>query len=527
MQDVRLPVSGNADQGATLALEQDALAVSRHYFNLYRLLVATIFLVAFLLFDNWLNFGQESVALFSVVAWAYWLASALLLLWVPRLDWHEDVELTLQVLVDIAAITLMMSASGGTRSGLSFMLMVSLAGAALVGQGRLSLLYAAIASLAILGEQSVRSFWLSGDTGGYLQAALTAIGFFATAIVMRMLAKRVIANQRLAHKRGVDLRNVLRINQRVISDMEHGVIVSNREGLVRLYNPQAEQLLRVKVPAEAGLGNFSAELASQFLAWNGLEETEQRVGLGDGHAVNARFVPAGEGGDTLIFLEDLARQEERLQQIKLAALGRLTAGIAHEIRNPLTAISQAAELLREERRGEIQEKLTRIINDNAQRMERMVRDVLDLGRRDRAEPEKIGLRAYFHVMQQELSLQSDSERVQWEIVGEPDIWFDRGHLNQVLWNLVTNALRYAGPETGAVKVMAFTSGERTEIHVGDNGPGIDATTAARLFEPFFTTHSRGTGLGLYIARELSEANGATLDFVDNSPGAHFRIRGRA
>ncbi len=518
--DLPLPREGGA--------APDAIAVSRRYFSAYRLIVASVFLVAVLAYKGTLNLGSENGALFLRVAVAYWFAAMWFAFWMPRVMHDESRMLTLQVVTDIVALTLMMHASGGAKSGLAFMLIVSLAGAALIGQGRLTLFFAALASIAILIEQAWRAYLTGLDAAAFLHTGLIAIGFFATAIVMRLLARRVIANERLARERGEDLHNLLRISQRVVRDMADGVIVVDRAGTVRLSNRQAGELLGIRVPDHADLGTFSASLAEAYAGWDGKRESVWRLNVPGAAALRVRFVPAGEGGDALVYLEDLGRLEAQARQIKLAALGRLTAGIAHEIRNPLSAISHAAELLREERRAEMQARLTRIINDNAQRLERMVRDVLDLGRRDRAEPEQLMLDEVLESFLTRTCAQSEVPRERIALAVPPGLAlrFDRGHLDQVLWNLVTNALRYAGEGDGAVRIVAGGSGGVTELHVIDDGPGIALEAQGRLFEPFFTTHSRGTGLGLYIARELCDANGAQLEFIDNAPGAHFRITGQ-
>jgi two-component system sensor histidine kinase PilS (NtrC family) len=229
---------------------------------------------------------------------------------------------------------------------------------------------------------------------------------------------------------------------------------------------------------------------------------------------------------SVLLVEDTTRAREQAQQLKLAALGRLTANIAHEIRNPLGAISHAAELLREEKRAEDRERLTRILHDNAQRLDRLVNDVLQLNRRDRAAPAPLKLQPWLSGFIAECVAYERvaAERVALEVRRESWIAFDREQLHQVMWNLLKNAVRYARAEPGSVRIVLDGYADRVELSVLDNGPGVAASIRGQLFEPFFTTEAKGTGLGLYLARELCAANRASLEYVPEPTGAHFRIR---
>ena len=515
------------------ALVEDGVSLSHltplRYFSLYRLLMTSVLLAFVLGYAGDISFGRYNEALFSRTALVYWVFAVVTILGADRVLPSVGGRLTLGVLADILFLTMLTFASGGASSGLPFMHVVVLAFAALVGQGRLAMFYAAVASLAMLFEQSIQSFTTFDDATTFVQVGTISIGFFATAIAVRLLARRVIVNELLARERGRDLAEQVRVNERVIRDMEDGVLVIDPDGRVTQANPQARRLLDPTMPRPVTLADFSPAL-DDLLSGVASPDRERVMVLdlpARPAAVRVRCVPAGEQGGHLVFIEDLARLREQARQIKLAALGRLTASMAHEIRNPLSAITQAAELLQEERRAEIQARLTRIICDNSKRLDRLVSDVLELGRRDRAEPELLDVAAYVQSFVDELAIRDASarSRVHVDASASEAIWFDRGHLHQVLWNLVLNALRYASQEPAAVRLVMRSEGDATLIDVLDDGPGIDGAARAHLFEPFFTTHSKGTGLGLYIARELCEANGARLDFVDNSPGAHFRVRG--
>jgi two-component system sensor histidine kinase PilS (NtrC family) len=224
----------------------------------------------------------------------------------------------------------------------------------------------------------------------------------------------------------------------------------------------------------------------------------------------------------------MQRAQDHAQQVKLAALGRLTANIAHEVRNPLSSISYATELLREGQTDPAQMRLTRIILDNTARLNRIVQDVMQLNRRDRANAEPINLAKHLSIFSEELCRANrvPSSTVEITAPTECIVSFDRGHLDQVLWNLGQNALRYSQHKTGSLQLQLAISEEdgRITLEVIDDGPGVNAEAGLKLFEPFFTTESAGTGLGLYIGRELCEANGAFLEYVPRSAdGACFRI----
>lgn len=507
---------------------------SLRYFNAYRLALASFFLAAVVLYRGSYALGTQDFPLFVWTASAYWLAAALFLALQNRFQNHASAFLTATVLVDILAITLLAYASGGYRSGLAFMMLVSLAGAALVGEGQMALFYAAVASIALLLEQTFRVLNLSGEAGEYSQIGFTSAGFFAIALLMRLLAQRVIANEHLARQRGIALARQIRVNELVIRDMQDGVLVASPSGRVLQHNPQAEKLLGAAPETGADLALYFPALAQRFVAGGNNLAGSSHAFHENGRTILARFVSAGEGDDVIIYLEDQDRIQRLAEQVKLAALGRLTAGIAHEIRNPLSAISHAAELLREGAETATEARLTRIIGDNVGRMDAMVREVLDLGRRDRRHPESIPLANFLRGFAEEFCSREGVSPSVISISAPPDVVleFDRAHLNQVLWNLLRNALRYCSRQTGSLSLTTTHSQEGSgycELHLRDDGPGIAPALRNQVFEPFFTTDSKGTGLGLYIARELCEANGAGLDLGENDllhPGAHFILRGK-
>jgi two-component system sensor histidine kinase PilS (NtrC family) len=504
---------------------------SLKYFNFYRMAIAVLFFGATFVYDGTLNLGSHSLELFRYVSVGYLFLGLVFHVVLRSLRERFNVQLSTHVITDVVAITLLLNASGGVSSGLGVMVLVSLTGAALVAPQRLTYLYAAIAAIVLLLEQTYWVLVHDMPTANFLQPGLLAIGYFASAGVTGWLAQRVAANERLARRRGRELGMQMRINQLVIEALHEGVMVLDGSGRIVQHNPQAKRMLGPDALLGLDIGRALPGLARVWQEWSsgsGSKESASKDVDVRGKGIRARMLDAGteEEGFSVLFLEDITRSREQAQQLKLASLGRMTANIAHEIRNPLAAISHAAELVAEDKLGEDHERLTRIINDNARRLERLVSDVLQLNRRDRVSSERIALRAWLRSFIEEFATNESTppEFFSLEAPAEASIAFDRDHLRQVMWNLVRNALRHARSGPGSIRVSLRNSARQVELSVIDNGPGVPESLQGQLFEPFFTTDSKGTGLGLYLARELCAANRAVLEYVDETPGAHFRIR---
>jgi two-component system, NtrC family, sensor histidine kinase PilS len=503
---------------------------SLHYYHLYRFIVASLFALA-AIFPTWsVPFGNENILLARWVSLLYLMFAAaappVLMRWRPPFNQL----LTVEVFIDIAVLTLLMSTSGGNQSGFGYLLLVVLAAAGMLGQGRLTLFYASLATLAVLLEQGVRFLTRVSDPGDFTRTGIVCIGFFATAAIARLLARRVVINEALAQRRGLELANQLQVNQRVIRDMSDGVLVVDAQGNVTQHNPRAAALLECKPFESMRLQDFSSQLAQHYDMWRKsmAEVLEVIRASRSGKMLRVRFLPAGDTANALIYIEDMEQVQAQAQQIKLVAMGRLTANIAHEIRNPLAAISHATELLAEEQEPVTLQRLIRIIGDNTQRLNQLVTDVMELGRRDRAQPELIPLSDAIEMLVDDMALVETRVSMVVTIKCRPsmNLWFDRNHLQRVMTNLIENALRYCGNVAGSICVEVKGSADAVQLMVSDDGPGVARNVQEQLFEPFFTTRSTGTGLGLYIARELCEANGAKLELVNVDKGACFRITGK-
>ena len=503
---------------------------SLSYFNLYRLTLSGLFVFLAWAFGATLSLGARNWTIFFAASLIYMMAVVLSYV-LLRLRWPRFVvQLAAQVGTDIAALSVISYASGGIQSNIGLLLLVSLAAAGMISRGRITLFFAALASIAALLEHSYEVLYDAAVVAQYVQVGLLCVSYFAVAWLAHTLAKYAGESQQLAQRRGHDLASLSEANLLVMRDMQDGVLVVDEQGAIVQMNPGAERLLRKSVSPGSSLSETFPLLFGQYAMWKQTGRAGRgTLQLGAGVQARLRFVSierdAAHGA--VIFLEDMQRVQAEAQQIKLAALGRLTANIAHEVRNPLSAISYATELLQEEQPDAKQQRMLQIVLDNTQRINQIVQDVMQLNRRDRVQTEVFEVGAMLRTFMEEFNLAERVEPGVLILAGMPEaeISFDRGHLRQVLWNLCRNALRYSRMLPGSLKLTVSAEGGRVVLSVQDDGPGISAEHQGKLFEPFFTTSVDGTGLGLYVAKELCEANGASLEYRagEEQPGACFRI----
>jgi len=434
-----------------------------------------------------------------------------------------------QALVDIVCITLLMQLSGGNSSGIGLLLIVTLAAAGMLSQTRMVLFWSAAATLAVLGEQIIQAVAFGGGTGGFARAGFLSLGLFASALLSHALAKGTLAASRVAASMRHQAESMERINERVIQELPYAVIVVNGDGKLLQHNARAAELLNVRFFPRCGLGHCSPHLAEMWRSWvagESLPVHPFQVGR-EGRRLRARFIEleATRREGAVVVLEDMTEMEAQAQRMKLASLGMLTANLAHEIRNPLSAIRHAAGILREENFDARAAKLSGIIDSNAERLNWLVEDVLALNRRDRLTREPLALEPYLHAFVEHFMQREEvpEDVITIQIVGEPSVCFDAAHLEQILWNLLRNARHYCLKRPGSIRIRAMAGEARVDVDVENDGTGIAAELQSRLFEPFYTTDKAGSGLGLYIARDLAEANGANLRYVDIPDGAMFRL----
>lgn len=514
-------------------LSQEKLWRALSLYNLYRLIVAALLTLMAAFFSMQIGLDLATRGVFFWISAAYLMLALFPLLSIALRMPRPGGQLAFQVSLDIAALSTLSYFSGGVQGNLAMLLLVSLAFAGMISRGRITLLYAALASIAMLLEHGYAVLTSGASPGQFFQAGILSLAFFAIAWVAQALSRYAIANERLAFRRGVDLSNMAEANRLMIQDMPDGVLVVDERGSVRQHNPGAERLLGYAFPAarQVGLAECSPLLEAMFAAWR------QNKALGHealrlpvtSQLVRIRFLPVERDGfwGAVLVLEDMQRTQERAQQMKLAALGRLTANIAHEVRNPLSSISYAAELLKEGEHAPAQARLLRIILENAERLNRIVQDVMQVNKRDRLQQEVLDLRVCLPQLVEDFCQTEGASGAVFSLHLAQDcrIMFDRGHFEQVWWNLCRNALRYSKKQPGSIALaVTMTQEGLVQMEMTDDGPAVAPDAEQKLFEPFCTTDANGTGLGLYIARELCEANGAKIGYRQaEAGGACFRV----
>ncbi|MCS0588565.1 sensor histidine kinase [Massilia norwichensis] len=526
-----------------MARRQPLSAASRETFwrslqtlNVTRIVIALVLLL-YLNFDA--RRGHTMGSAYAETCMFYAVA-ALLFAAVTRYYRHRFLwQLCSQILVDIAVISLLYLAAGGARSGLGLLYLFPLAGAAILAPLVLALFSASLATLFLLAESTWQIF-ISDNDPALFQAGIMGAAFFAVVVVVSRLAARLIRQEELAARRGADLRIQQAVYRIVVDDVGDGILVVGRDGFVFSGNPAARRMLGLDADSlDTGDGFRLADIpalepvAQGFEAWLDAEPAEAYVTVkrwqGQAGQVRGRLdqpvhlklrfarvdTPDGAAERSVIFMQDVSAIENQAQQLKLASMGRLTASIAHEVRNPLSAIGHATSLLAEDLHGPAEKRLLRIVGDNVARVNRMVEDILKLSRKVQPGGEPVHLKAFLAELKAEFTETHGlaDNMIYIGDAGERTVRFDGLHLREVLVNLLGNAIRYASGKPASIRLFPVLDATgRVELHVQDDGPGITPEVRAHLFEPFYTTSSKGTGLGLYLARELCLNNGAMLDY---------------
>ncbi|MEX1033048.1 MAG: ATP-binding protein [Cellvibrionaceae bacterium] len=502
----------------------------------YRTLLSSILLLMFSgdIANNVL--GGSHPVLFAYTAFAYTATNVLtlLLLWKKRFVPATE-QIVAILFIDIVATVLLSHASNGMEGSLVYLLLICIAAGSIFLRRMASLALAGLTTILILGESIYSSY--AGFTADrtIFSAGIFGVLLFATAFAFTSLSEKIRRSTLEAQSQAEHAAYLQRLSQLIIERMRTGIIVVDKNDSIVLINraaktlvgrPEYERVDHIRMPDIPAVNEHLS-------IWRDYPHTRSPhlKPHADGPEIRVSFaqLEPHQHSDTLIFVEDNRLLSQEAQQLKLASLGRLTASIAHEVRNPLGAISHAAQLLSESPvLGDADKRLGDIIQNHSRRVNHIIENVLQLSRRKTATAEPINLTKWLEDFVQEYQ-QTKRADIRLQMLDKTvSTRVDPSQLQQVLTNLCDNGLRYSVENTGRESLTLVAGidleSELPYIEVIDDGIGIPNEAIQQVFEPFFTTESTGSGLGLYISRELCEANQATLDYKRTAEGKScFRI----
>ena len=510
--------------------------------NIYRLLVPlTLLAMQSFAGPGW-GLVTARPRLFVGACIAYFTAAVLLVI-ARRLHWSSlRIVALVNAVVDALAVGLILYGSGGVASGLAVLVVLPVLALTVLAGRRDALLIAALAALAVLTQQVFVGVIDTAAVTDYVTAGFFGAVVFLVALAMWPVANRLRESEALVRRQEIDLANLAQLSQYIVQHLRESILVIDAHDRIRLINESAAQILGdEKAYPDALIGEACPRLLFLLESWrqgagvSGARPAEDPtfVAADGARVIRAHFAPlaATSPGPLLIFLEDTSLLGEKVQQSKLAALGRLSASIAHEIRNPVGAMSHAGQLLAESPHlTEEDRRLTQIIRANAERVSGIIDNVQRLSRRERARLERLSLPAWTDEFHAEFCETMQWPRARLSVGGadsDVEVRVDPDQLRQILWNLCDNALKHAAqhdPERGVeIRYGRMVPNARPFLEVADRGPGVAPEHAERIFEPFYSG-GRGTGLGLFLARELAQTNGATLLYEPRAGGGSvFRL----
>jgi len=517
-------------------------------YTYYRTLLGSVLLMMFQIEFAPKVLGNDNPKLFFYTSIAYTAINFMTLIVMWRLKYSPSQrKLFGSLLIDIIAISLLMHASGGAVSGLGYLILVAIAAGGIMLRERTSFFLAAIATIVVLGEGTFRFIILSQDNKSLFASGTLSALAFLTALLFQHLTKKIRLSYAEAEAQAAHAAHLQKLAQLIVERMRTGIVVLNKNLDIELCNQAALKLLGAAIESDEKLRlEQIPELHKKYQSWQrNLSDYSPYLKI-DGDTIteakaNFAYLEPGSSNDVLIFLEDVRSLNQQAQQLKLASLGRLTASIAHEIRNPLGAISHASQLLGEsDALPASDHRLLDIINNHSKRVNLIIENILQLSRRRAAKPAQINLQQWIPAFIADYkSSKTNGAQLKIDVreknIGELnsdlayddtnitlDAKFDTSQLQQVLTNLCDNGIRYgvlhAGRSDLRIEIGLDANQQQPYIRVIDYGEGINEDNNKHLFEPFFTTENTGSGLGLYICKELCEANQAIISYKRTDKG---------
>ena len=449
----------------------------------------------------------------------------------------------LMLIVDICALTIMLYANGGPSLQMSMLYMVVVMAANILLPAGRALVIALLAAITVIYQQFFYSLVQSTDISSIGNAALLALSFIGVSLFGQLITQRLRLVEYLAQQRSREITQLQTINQKIIEQIDTGLLVLDEQHNILLINKAAQQLAFSTTPTSIPtsitskkqpllgqpLASVHPELAEQIQ--QALDENHYELlfyAQTKKHDLNIQLTQLqhdGQAPNMLVSMQSLQRLNQKVQQLKLASLGQLTASIAHEIRNPLAAISQASELMAESALDDTNQDLIKLIQRQTKRLDLIIEDILQMSRRKTIKPQQLMLNNWLNKLLDD-DLSSIKQSIQIQISSDASVWFDALQLQHIVVNLLQNAVHHSKKlhEFPVIRVLASQDEQQHVIlDVMDSGPGVSAKALETLFEPFFTTEPNGTGLGLYLSKAFCEANDAQLLYIPQTRGACFRI----
>lgn len=498
----------------------------------YRIALSFFLILLFLLTVSNPIVGSSAPYLYLQAIAGYCFACLLAYITLRHWPQQQENQIFVMLIVDVLALSLMLHANGGPSLQMSMLYLVVVAAANILLPSGRAVVVVLFAVITVVWQQFFFALFDNASVRNISGAVLLAISFLGVSLLTRQVVQRLRLVERIAASQAQHVRQLQALNQRIVERMQSGVLVIDSRQQVLLVNQAAQQLLhQPRLRAGQPLATLCPLLSDQIRQNEyGMTDyfTLPQDPQGQRQALGVQFSQLQTSdvqNVTLLMIEGLERVNQQAQQLKLASLGRLTASIAHEIRNPLAAISQAGELLQTNLQDPSDLELVQMIRKQSKRMNRIIEDVLQLSRRERSNPQLIALDIWLPKTLKQLFSQH-YDQFDWRLQSELWVQFDPEQLEQVLVNLIQNALHHAGKlhEKPMVRLAASADESgRISLDVIDQGAGVSEQAQRTLFEPFFTTENSGTGLGLYLSRVICDANGANLFHVPQPSGACFRL----
>lgn len=498
-------------------------------YDIYRLLSAGLFLG---LYQFSFISHSNSLLFYSILSVYFIFALSVLYLW-RRSFLRFDKQVLISGTIDIIAISSMLNIIGNMQSGYGILLNVTIAALSILVPGRLAIFFAALASCLLLCGNVIQ-FILNNqkDLGTFYYSGIYGAGFFATALTAWYLSNWVRQSENLAQHRSYELAGMQRINEYIVERLHSGIIYVDEEKKIKLINSAARQFFSVGknsvIVTLQQLSHLLAEKFDNFLLKTEKNERIAQTMLGDPFLrVHFFSTAVVNNPEVLIILEDMTYIAQQAQQLKLAALGRFSASIAHELRNPLGAIAYAAQLFGDE--GQLNKednRLKQLIMNNCDRMNGVIKNVLQLSRRQQSQSQVNELTTFLEQFKQDFCHNNECNfTIKLPKNKYISVVFDKSQLEQILVILCDNAMQHGRDADGSVTIVIAVKSlsYKMVITVSDTGPGIPIENRDDIFEPFFTTLRSGTGMGLFLARDLCEINQARLSLMKSRKGSCFAI----